>query len=343
MSENLDSSIEQILVLSHFCRKVNIPFTVYGFGNALDAYVFDKSLDPSYTSTRNLLQKQFKPIPGQLAMKPVFLREYLNSNMSSAEFQKSVKLMLMLRRSFEQRNRSYYAAIPPSESLSNTPLIESLFASQKVINDFRSRHNLDIVNLVVVHDGDADAIRHMYTNETFGDSELKTSHASPEMYNMHLVDRKNKVMIQYTDCYNSLRAATMQWLTKTTGAKVYGFFITGQGNRNMRHAIHNRSTDEEFDRIEKIQDHWERNRQMDAWLDKKAKMLKKEKFIDCPTPGYDKFFLIPGGADLKITDDSLTIDGKVTNGKLTNAFIKMTKARQVNRILVSKFIGGISV
>ena len=111
----------------------------------------------------------------------------------------------------------------------------------------------------------------------------------------------------------------------------------------MRNAVHNRSTDEELERIEKIQDGWERNRQLDVWLDQKTKLLKKEKFLDCPTPGYDKFFLIPAGADLKITDDNLTIDGKVTSGKLANAFIKMTKARQINRVLVSKFIGGIAV
>ena len=36
MSRNMAGSIEQILVLTMFCRKVNIPFVVYGFGDATD-------------------------------------------------------------------------------------------------------------------------------------------------------------------------------------------------------------------------------------------------------------------------------------------------------------------
>ncbi len=345
MSDNLGSSIEQILVLTYFCRKVNIPFSVYGFGNALDAYYMDNNYDTHMSST-NLIAKQFKPKPGELAMKPVFLREYLNSGMSSAEFQKSVKMMLMLRRSFDGRSRSYYTSIPPSESLSNTPLIESLFASRKIIDEFRTKNNLDIVNMVVVHDGDADAIRHMYKEDMDVndlDFSYKTTPASPELYSMHLIDRKNKVQIQYTDCYNSLRSATMQWLTKVTGAKIYGFFLTGAGNRYMRGAINSRYEDEEIRTINKIQDSWERSRRQDEWLEKNLKIMKKQKFMECPTSGYDNFFLIPGGSDLKIGEDEIVIDGKVTNGKLASAFIKMTKSRQINRVLVSKFIGGIAV
>ena len=34
MASNLAASYEQILILAMFCRKVNIPFTAYGFGNA---------------------------------------------------------------------------------------------------------------------------------------------------------------------------------------------------------------------------------------------------------------------------------------------------------------------
>ena len=71
--------------------------------------------------------------------------------------------------------------------------------------------------------------------------------------------------------------------------------------------------------------------------------MKKQKFIECNTDGYDNFFLIPGGSDLKIEEEVLEVNGKITSGKLANAFMKMNKSRQVNRVLVSKFIGGIAV
>lgn len=345
MTENMAPSIEQILVLAFFCRKVNIPFTVYGFGNAVDAYVLDKgNTEYDYTFSVNQLQKQqVVNKAGEIIVRPVFLREYLNSSMSAAEFQRSVKMMLLLRRSFQGRGgyRSTWSPIPPSESLSNTPLIESLFASRKIIDEFRMKHNLDIVNLVVVHDGDADALRHSYRDG--GHGELVPEHASPEMFNTYLIDRKNKFSMHYKNSYNELRAAAMTWLTKATGAKIYGFFITGSSNSDTKNAIRNRYEDEDLERIHKIQDNWQRDREFADWTDKHTKTLKKQKFLECKTKGYDNFFLIPGGSSLKIEDEGLEINGKVTSGKLANAFMKMNKSRQVNRVLVSKFIGGIAV
>ena len=41
MDGNMQSSIEQILILTMFCRKVNIPFVVYGFGNDTGAFQLD--------------------------------------------------------------------------------------------------------------------------------------------------------------------------------------------------------------------------------------------------------------------------------------------------------------
>ena len=342
MSDNMAASIEQILVLAFFCRKVNIPFTVYGFGNAVDAYVLDKGgTDYDYAfSTRELQKQQFSNKVGEIVVRPVFLREYLNSSMSAAEFQRSVKMMLLLRRSFQNRGgyRSSWSPIPPSESLSNTPLIETLFASRKLIDQFRMKYDLDIVNLVVVHDGDADALRHVYNG-----SDSNMDHASPEAFNTYLIDRKNKFSMQYKNCYNELRAAAMTWLTKVTGAKIYGFFITGSYASDIKNAVRNRYEDDELKRIHKIQDNWQRDREFTDWTDKHVKQIKKQKFLECDTPGYDNFFLIPGGNSLRVEEETLEVTGKVTSGKLANAFLKMNKSRQINRVLVSKFIGGIAV
>ncbi len=46
MSENMAGSIEQILILSMFCRKVSIPFIVYGFGDCTTSNMIDSGLSP---------------------------------------------------------------------------------------------------------------------------------------------------------------------------------------------------------------------------------------------------------------------------------------------------------
>jgi hypothetical protein len=70
--------------------------------------------------------------------------------------------------------------------------------------------------------------------------------------------------------------------------------------------------------------------------------IRKNKFLASNTPGYDTFFIIPGGDELSISDDELEVNGDVTVSKLKTAFIKMNKKRQVNRVLVTRFIEGIA-
>ena len=67
-----------------------------------------------------------------------------------------------------------------------------------------------------------------------------------------------------------------------------------------------------------------------------------EKFLQSFNPGYDSFFLISGGNDLMANDGELEIDGKLTSSRLKNAFMKFNKGKQINRVLVSKFIQGIA-
>jgi len=76
---------------------------------------------------------------------------------------------------------------------------------------------------------------------------------------------------------------------------------------------------------------------------KYGKILRKEKFLESKNPGYESFFLLPGGNDLDIGDDDFEAPEKVTTASLTKAFSKFTKTRQVNRVLVSRFIGMIAV
>ena len=70
--------------------------------------------------------------------------------------------------------------------------------------------------------------------------------------------------------------------------------------------------------------------------------MRSDKFIVSNIPGYNSFYLVMGGDELKTTDEGIEIEGKVTSGKLKNAFMKMNKRKAINRVLVSKFIQGIA-
>lgn len=332
MSDNLAGSYEQILILAMFCRKVNIPFTAYGFGNA------DGVREKDFPRTS--YDESFSKNVGELTFSNVYLREMINSKMGNAEFTKAVKNILCLMDAWSGRSRyGYYGKskfgfyIPQSEGLSNTPLTESLVAMKEVINEFRKQNNLDIVNLCVVHDGDADEISRYHTAES------KINTFSYRYMNVIIVDDKNKLQVPVPCQDDGLRIAVSEWLAKATDVKVIGFYLAP--STNTKSALRRRLYNDEMAEALKI-----KHSQQNYWavgevLNKYVKILRKEKFLESKNPGYESFFILPGDS-LTVEDDEFETEAKTT-AALTKAFGKYNKSRQVNRVLVSKFIGMIAV
>ena len=77
-------------------------------------------------------------------------------------------------------------------------------------------------------------------------------------------------------------------------------------------------------------------------LKKYVRQMRKEKFLVSQIDGYESFFLIPDGSNLEINDDEIVVTGKVNSANLAKAFMKFNKTRQVNRVLITKFIQGIA-
>jgi hypothetical protein len=331
-------SIEQILVLSAFCRKVNIPFVVYGFGNAVEGRMYDYGKD-EYS------KKCFTENRNEFAFENVYLREYLNSKMSGADYNRALRNMIALKMSYEQR----YFGRPQNETLSNTPLTESIFALKEVVVEFRKKYNLDIVNTVVVHDGDADRTnRYIIENE---ETDYKTGEKimrkrrtgfDSRYVNAMIVDRKNKYQKKVDDEYSGMNQTILDWFRQTTGSKVFGFFLVPGNGGYIKNAIYNNFT---FTDGKTFTDIRNSNRADVSWYETQKNLIKtfrSEKFLISNRKGFNQFYLVIGGEDLKTENDEIEIDGKFTANKLKNAFIKMNKKKQVNRILVSKFIQGIA-
>ena len=69
--------------------------------------------------------------------------------------------------------------------------------------------------------------------------------------------------------------------------------------------------------------------------------VKKNGFASIKTIGRDDLFFIPRTA-LKIVDKELEVTGKQTAKVIAKNFTKVLNGRQVNRILLNKFISGIN-
>lgn len=327
MQYNMASTIEQMMIVAAFCRKVNIPFVVYGFGNNDAGFHLDSGRHP---------RTGFTLYKNQLALEQVFLREYINSRMGNAEFLRCMKNLALLANSYTSRNsRSFHA--PPSEMLSNTPMIEAMVALQPLTKQFREQNKLDIVNMVLLHDGDADSVNRTHCGKFF----------DCRRQNVVVQDKKEKfqTVAKDMDYDNAIRKAVFDWYSHTTGAKIIGFFITQPGASSIRSSVERRYVDRDGKTLydDRYTRKTEDSHKAKILTENLVKEIKEKRFLESYNPGYKKFFLIPGGDELSVENESLQIDGTVTAAKLRNAFIKMNKKKQVSRVLVNRFIGEIAV
>ena len=355
MSENMAGSIEQILVLTMFCRKVNIPFRVFGFTDSSDTYKIDRDIDRFKKYDEN--HHSFSHKPGQLAFSNVQLREYLSSKMSNVEFTKSLRNMILLKQSY-MINRDWKNRVgrPISESLSNTPLIQAIFAVGSIMENFQITNNIDLTSLIIVHDGDSDSSAYYNVENEYKDSEgqiIKKVYSygfDIRQYNVVVRDRKNK--FEYAmkpnnnknySYYSSeeLLRSVLEWIRVVGKSKVFGFFITPSRQSVAKNAVRNRYYFKDGTTLNDMQ-----KAKSSLYYDIEKDLIRKfksEKFLISNTQGYNSFYLIAGGSDLQTEEEKLEIDGKITTGKLKSAFMKMSKKKQVNRVLVSKFIQEMAV
>ena len=351
MSRNMAGSIEQILVLAMFCRKVNIPFVLYGFGDVTESRAVDY---PGYDIKKNVC---FQQNVNEFSFDTVFLREYINSKMSNSEFNRCIRNLVLLKESYTSGYHSL--GRPMSEHLGNTPLLQAMIALEPITKQFRKVNNLDLVNLVVVHDGDADNTsrvnveRDPHEWEKQGEKIIRPTSFNSSRENVFIKDYESKLQVKIEPSIlngfydESFRIAIFDWFRAKTGAKIFGFFIAGQG-RELRQALVHRYVNKDGKSISEIlKEKYSSTHMMispersDIIKDIVAKM-KSEKFIQSYNKGYEAFFIMPGGSDLQIEDEELVVTGAVTANKLKTAFMRMNKKKAVNRVMVSRFIDGIA-
>jgi hypothetical protein len=324
MTNSIDGAFEQIMVLSMFCKRVNIPFVVYGFGNQKHS----RSMD--FGPKENPIF--FDEKEDNVVLKRVYLREYLNSDMKNSEFNNALANVAELKSRY---NRRYNFAnhVPLSELLSATPLIESIVAIKPIVEEFKKRHNLEIVNFVIVQDGDSDKIV----------GHKKGFHYKPfasHKNNYILCDKKSNFQVQldYTKHEgDAFTVAILDWFTKVTGTKVFAFFIV----ENRKYYINIALTNRYYIDGEKI---FGKNMKSDSYnkITEMVDKFRNDELLISSNPGYEKFFLILGGKNLITDDDFLDIGGDVSIRRLKTAFSKKYDKRKTNRVLVNQFIKGIA-
>ena len=154
MQKNLLATTEQLINLTMFCRKINIPFSVYAFMNPHRNDKNDVGPQTPFILSDKSLQ----------ADQSTRLVQWFSHKQSKVDFQRCAEI---LHRSatyfngyYDWRNpdRIQVPSIPGDYYLSSTPLNESLIAMDKIIAKFKTDYNTQKVALVTLTDGSANSL-----------------------------------------------------------------------------------------------------------------------------------------------------------------------------------------
>ena len=308
MVDNMSGTIEQLITMATFCRKVNIPFDVYAF---------------STEYRKNLIDRPNQSIdmePNQLDIDYFSLMNILSSSMKNQTYRKFANDLLNVAdayKPYSQYRRNYKSSyIKEGMGLGGTPLNATIQVASNVVNDFRKRTRSEIVNVIFLTDGEDSST--LWTSS--GEPHRGTRIGPSDYRSVSYIEDKDSAK-NYRVSDKGVTPTLLQILKDRTGCNLIGFYILPKSRRYFQNAM------SRFNMI---------------MTDDGYKQFRNEKFFSVNGYGYSEYFLIPGGDDLSTDDDSLSdILGEakdVSARKLKGAFMKMNQNRLTNRVLLSKVI-----
>ena len=299
MSDYLLPTVEQLINLVLFVRKINIPFSVYKFVNS---YRYENN-DERLHKLNNPFTKGDKILKGDQSTR---LIQLFTHKQSKSEMYRSAKYLhrygvyynhRWARRTAEQYKSVGWLNGPPDQyQLNSTPLDESLIAMDTIIGKFRNDYKVDKVALVCLTDGGSNGMRN------HGELWLKLG--------KKYVNCDSGYESQKTSCTGRL----ISYLKKKHGIKAIGFFICR--------------------RYKDLYWHFKCQHAKEVMA---RKLFNKDKCLADINTAYDKYFYIKSDMQVKETDLS-SIKEDMKKNKIKTIFANSMKERLISRVLLQKFI-----
>jgi len=133
----IKDTVEQLLILTEFCQKVNIPFDVYAFSSK------NHPNRDNGQSVHNENREVLKPHGFSLI-------QFLSSDMKSNEYKQAVQKLYYLGSELN----GYGGYVPSEFGMGCTPLNEAIMCAFTQVPAFQEKHGVQIVNTVFLTDGD---------------------------------------------------------------------------------------------------------------------------------------------------------------------------------------------
>ena len=319
MHRNIKGTVEQMMTLVMFCKRVNIPFEVFLF---TDRY-YSESRDTGETYSR-WTHKEIRY--GDMVINGFHLLNVFSSRMRAAELHSAYINMTAIAGSYERKWNYYgggYHSIPDKYDLGGTPLNNSLFAMNDFIPYFKTKNNVQIVNMVYLTDGESGGSNVYWSpgrTEKDDGRSRETSHfgryysSGGKRPKTFIRDLETKKEYLCDESRGRMTALLVEILRDKHNINIVNFFLV--------------------DRLRK----WDFSRWSND-VESSIKVFRKEKSVVYrDVEGWSSLYIMKGGRDLQTEEKILEIGEDATRGQIRKAFSKFSKGRLENKKLLSQFV-----
>jgi len=316
MACSIAECIKQVIELTFFCKKVNIPFEVYSFTDRMGA-------------ERNV--KAFDYRHGDAAYDSgVKLRNYISSRMSNKEYNNALLNLCILAGRFNVSGYVSYNC-PSADELASTPLNGAILLSEHVIRDFKNKHALESVHAVWLTDGEGNRNTGKWNAEkgfaeSFHNNDTWTKD-DPILGKVYLKDKKTRkdYLVWSKNDYVSATPALFDMVKDRLGINIVGFFILPNFKPSSLWRYTPKHIDYHGYGYGKHKDAFQ------EWL----KKIRKDGYFVKTEAGYDEYYVLNNKPDNKPVGE---ITDNMTTRKMVSIFSKKNNQFKVKRVILSRFV-----
>lgn len=302
MANYIKETIEQLLNLVMFCKKVNIPYEVYAFTS-------------EYREENDYEKGTYAPKKaGCMNVSPFRLMNLLSNRMNAQEFKYASSALLCYS------NRSIF--MPRFMGLGGTPLNEAVVSAMNIVPEFKQKNKLQIVNTVFLTDGDSNRVMN-YTSPK-GQEIIPKDIYNESMLVIRDPKTGHEETISSRQHASVMTSAYIKLLKYRTNCNIVGFYIlAGRDLPNVMYRTNDRISSSMTE------------------LEEFKRKFRKDNYMVIKNAGYDEYYLLRhnGFGD---EESDFEVDEDASLRSLATAFVKFNMSRKTSRVILNRFIGLIS-
>jgi hypothetical protein len=314
MQREILDTVKQLINLTSFCKKVQIPFEVYAFTN--DYYpvrrIKNGHDDSSYNDYDYYKTNGCEKNKVYLSKGLFHLMNMISSRSNSKDYERMC-LNVFREAAYYVMHTGYRHTI--GIGLSGTPLNEAIVMLNYIIPDFKSKNDVQKVNVCVLTDGESSSASYgrEYYNEDKDESYVRPRRICEGVC---LRDRKSgRVYTQFDGYTSNTNTFIQQIRDRFTSVNVLGFRI--MPGSNLSRFVSNYGNQEFYEEVQK------------QW--------RKQKSAIIPSPiAFTALYAINSSS---LSDDiEFDVETGAKKADISRAFKKMLKSKSTNKKLLSSFI-----